>query len=148
MARPARIISIHYYLFAILLLTVASGVYFDRLSLPDIAIGKWSLSSLGAGFLAFLAFLLLLVAEIKRLRKKYVIAQDAVERRDGILRRRTSFMPYNKVERVELDQSIFDRILGIGDVVIDTGEDIIALQAVKNPLKIHETLNKRLRRPL
>jgi len=147
-ARPARIISIHYYLFAILLLTVAAGVYFDRLSLPDIAIGKWNLSSIGAGFLTFLAFLFLVAAEIKRLRKKYIIAHDTVERRDGILRRRTNLMPYNKVERVELDQSILDRILGIGDVIIDTGEDIIVLQAVKNPSKIQETLSKRLRRPV
>ena len=55
-------------------------------------------------------------------------------------------MPYTKVERVELLQSLLDRVLGIGTVVLDTGEDQILVAHVRSPRTIHQTIMTRIQR--
>jgi uncharacterized membrane protein YdbT with pleckstrin-like domain len=93
-----------------------------------------------------LAFLAYLTAELKRITRRYMVLEHRLARREGILSKRVQYMPYNKVERVELRQSILKRLFGIGDLVIDTGEDSIVFQAVRNPVKVERAVAKQLQK--
>src|SRR3989304_1773608 len=73
-----------------------------------------------------------LYAEFSRLTIKYTVTDSRIIRKDGIIRRRTNQMPFNKIERVELDQGLIQRMLNLGDIVLDTGEDTIVLQSLGN----------------
>ena len=79
-----------------------------------------------AGVAAFFALLALLVAELKRKSTRYVITDNKIIRVDGILSKRTSMVPYTQLERVDVTQSLLQRILQIGTVVVDTVPSEIA----------------------
>ena len=40
---------------------------------------------------------------------------------EGILRKRVQYMPFSRVERIEINQSLIGRLFGIGKVIVDTG---------------------------
>jgi hypothetical protein len=47
---------------------------------------------------------------------------------------------------VDLHQSLGDRILRIGTIVVDTGDDVLNIDKVRHPRKIQELLSNRLGR--
>ena len=55
-------------------------------------------------------------------------------------------MPFNKLERTEMSQGVIDRILGIGSVVVDTGEDQMTIKSVRNPRDVEQTISSRLQK--
>jgi uncharacterized membrane protein YdbT with pleckstrin-like domain len=75
-----------------------------------------------------------------------MVFESRVARREGILSRRIQYMPYSKVERVELNQSILKRLFRIGDLIVDTGEDSIVLEAIRNPDKVESILSEQVSR--
>jgi len=140
--RPTRLMSAHYYLFAILLFAAAFVAYFDPWGwVPN----AWTLGALGFQvlvglLLAAIGLLFVLAAELRRLGAQYVVTDARVIRRDGILRRRLNQIPFNKVERVEINQGILARIFRIGDVVVDSGEDQVVFAAVGGARKVHDVI--------
>lgn len=144
--RPTRLIAFKHYAVAIVFLVIAFLLWFFQVSLPNLPIPRSLVVLAGSGFLVFLALLLLIIAELKRISTKYVVTDFRVIRHDGILRRRENVMPYTKVERVELLQSLLDRVLRIGTVVLDTGEDQILIAHVRSPRTIQQTIMTRIHR--
>lgn len=143
--RPSRIIALGYYVAAFFLFLLAGSLWFFSALLPALGfITRASLVLFGGVFLAFLGFLLVLIAEIKRLATKYVITDFRVMRMEGLLRRSQNAMPYTKMERVHLTQGILQRILGIGTVVVDTGEDQIQIASVRDPGNVERTIMGRM----
>ncbi len=94
--------------------------------------------------LAVLALVSFIYAELKRIMRRYMVFETRVARREGILSKRIQYMPYNKVERVVLNQSIIKRIFGLGDIIVDTGEDAIVFGAVRRPGKVEGLLAERV----
>ncbi len=145
--RPTRLVAIHYYVTGFFLWILAALAWLNiwnvipEWEVPFIGV---QLKSVAASLLGFLGLLAILGAELKRLAIRYIVTDSRVIRRDGILRRRTEQMPFSKVERVELDQGVIQRILRIGDIVVDTGEDTIVLAALGRVSLIQDELSRQV----
>jgi hypothetical protein len=55
-------------------------------------------------------------------------------------------VPYAQLERVDLHQSFGERILKIGTIVIDTGDDILKIEKIRHPAQLQKMLSDRLGR--
>ncbi|HKZ63701.1 MAG TPA: PH domain-containing protein [Thermoplasmata archaeon] len=146
--RPTRLVYLSRYLTWIVTWVVGAIVILGpwRL-LPD----AWQVPGLNIrvqtllGYIiAFVGLLALLSAEIKRIATRFVVTTDRVTRSDGVFRRKTIQMPFSKVERIELDQGILQRMLRIGDIVVDTGEDTVVLESLRHVRLVHDELTKHL----
>lgn len=147
--RPTRLISFGYYVLFVLFLAGAVASLAGVLPyLPDGAVPAIGLSVdvTLAGVLAFLAFVVVLVAELRRASTRYTITDNRIIRQDGILSKRTSMVPYTQLERVDVTQSLLQRLLRIGTVVVDTGDDSMSIEMVPDPSKIQELLSSRMGR--
>jgi uncharacterized membrane protein YdbT with pleckstrin-like domain len=73
----------------------------------------------------------------------YVIKPDRVEIKNGVFVRRSRVMPYGQIVNITCNQGFFQRLVGIGNVSIDTagGKDTgITLAGICRPVKITEFL--------
>lgn len=149
--RPTRLIALRYWTSMILALVLAAvfGLrvpwrFASTLSNPDLlGVG---LSTILTGFFVFLAILAFVAAELKRKSTRYIITDNKIIREDGILSKNTEMVPYAQLERVDLHQSFGERILKIGTIVVDTGDDTLKIEKVRNPAKIQQMLSDRLGR--
>ncbi len=148
-AKPTRYIAFHYYVLMIIAIIVAPLVFF-RVSilsqLPDQRVGPVHLDTIIAGVLLLLALYCLLRAELKRATTFYIITDNKIIRRDGILSRNTQMMPYTMLNRVDLSQTFGQRMLHIGSILVDTGDDRMMIDHVAHPEKIQQLLSARIGR--
>ena len=141
--RPTRLIGLHYYIAWIFLWIVAFLALLDPTGVvPDWRLFGIRLQSYGAAILAVIGLFAVLYAEVRRLMIRYTITDARIVRKDGIVRRKTNQMPFSKVERVELDQRLLQRIFNLGDIQLDTGEDIIVLESLGNVEVVQEQLSR------
>lgn len=145
--RPTRLIALKLYVSWIVLWILSAIAFLD----PTGVIVDWRplgfrLQSYLGALLGILGLASVLYAEFSRLTIKYTVTDARIIRKDGIIRRRTNQMPFNKIERVELDQGLIQRIFNLGDIVLDTGEDNIVLQSLGNVEVIQEELSKQVAR--
>ncbi len=148
-ARPTRYIAFHYYVLAILSLLLAPLLYFHPFIFDAIPVYKIGPVTTGDIFLVFFLFLFLyslIRAELKRATTFYVITDNKIIRRDGILSKNTQMIPYTQLERVDLNQTLGQRILHIGTVVVDTGDDTLKIDHIAHPEKVQQLLSQRLGR--
>ena len=149
--RPTRLIALRYYVVAGLFLVLA-GVFFFQIiqafypSFPSPNLGSWPLSTIAAVAFVLFAVIAMLIAELLRKTTKYIITDNKIIREDGILSKNSEMVPYTQLERVDLHQSLGDRILRIGTIVVDTGDDVLNIDKVRHPRKIQELLSNRLGR--
>ena len=136
--RPSRLLSAHYYVLVFLFLAgaVASLAGF----LPASLVSSSFTVTLSAA-LATLAFFTFLFSELRRLSHKYTIYDHRVGVAEGILRKRVQYMPYSRVERIEINQSVIGRMFGIGNVLVDTGDDQVTLRAIRSPSKVEQLVS-------
>lgn len=147
--RPTRYIAFHYYVLFLIFLVLAPLVYFRPSvfkDLPSAMIGPIQTDSILVALLLVLALYSLIRAELKRATTFYVITDNKIIRRDGILSKNTQMIPYTQLERVDLNQSLGQRILHIGTVIVDTGDDVMKIDHVPHPEKIQQLLSQRLGR--
>lgn len=143
--RPTRLIALKYYVTWVFLWIVAAIAYRDPWDvIPDgpVPFLGWRWETLLAVFVGFLGLVSVLFAEVRRLTIRYTVTDARVIRQEGILRKKTNQMPFSKIERVELDQSLLQRVLKYGDIVIDTGEDTIVLQSLGHVNLVQDELSK------
>ena len=149
--RPTRLIALRYYVGAIFFLIVA-GMFFFRVlqrfypGFPSPAIGSLTTNEIVGSLFLFLALVFTLVAELKRKTTRYIITDNKIIREDGILNKNTEMIPYTQLERVDLHQSLGERILKIGTIVVDTGDDSLTIDKVRRPKQVQEILSNRLGR--
>ena len=143
--RPTRLIAFQYYVGWVFLWILALIAFWD----PWGVIPDWDVPVLGirfqtllAALVGFLGLVAVLYAEFRRLTTRYTVTDSRVIRQDGILRKKTNQMPFSKIERVELDQSLLQRILKFGDIVLDTGEDTVVFQSVGHVNLVQDELSK------
>ncbi len=148
-ARPTRYIAFHYYVLLIVSLVLAPLVYFHPwifAQIPSAVIGFINTDQILVVLLLILALYSLVRAELKRATTFYVITDNKIIRRDGILSKNTQMVPYTQLERVDLNQSLGQRILHIGTVIVDTGDDVLKIEQIPHPEKVQELLSQRLGR--
>lgn len=147
--RPTRLISFGYYVLFVLLAAAAFAFLIGFVPyVPDASVPLlgWSIDATAAVVLGFLALVVLLAAELRRISTRYMITDNKIIREDGILSRRTAIVPYTHLERVDLTQSLLQRLLRIGTLVVDTGDDSMSIEMVPHPGKIQELLSERIGR--
>ncbi len=142
---PSRLIFLHFYLLMILLAGSSLSISLGYINPGLPLISEYELNAILALVTGLLAFVAYLTGELKRITRRYMVLEHRVARREGILSKRIQYMPYNKVERVEIRQSILARLFGIGSLIVDTGEDSLVFQAVRNPAKVERIVAKQLR---
>src|SRR5216117_928887 len=149
--RPTRLIALRYWSALVLALILAAVLGLripGRFSptFPNPAVAGIELSTILAGFFVFLALLAFLAAELKRKTTRYIITDNKIIREDGILNKNTQMIPYTQLERVDLHQTFGQRILRIGTIVVDTGDDTMNLDMISRPAQVQELLSSRLGR--
>jgi uncharacterized membrane protein YdbT with pleckstrin-like domain len=148
-ARPTRYIAFHYYVLLIISLILAVVLYVRPWffhAIPVYTVGPINSGLILLAFFLILALYALLRAEVKRATTFYVITDNKIIRRDGILNKNTQMIPYTVLNRVDLNQSFGQRILHIGTVMVDTGDDVMKIDHVSHPEKIQQLLSQRLGR--
>jgi len=115
-------------------LLIAAAVYPDEV--PYLMAG---------GLIALVFSLLAFIPELLRRRTTEIAVTDRrVIFKTGILRRRSIEMNMDKVESVDVDQSILGRIFDFGTVLIrGTGASLEPLDNVENPLKLRSQITAR-----
>jgi hypothetical protein len=93
-----------------------------------------------------LSVMLLLTALYRRYYKHYLIGPFGVEVYIGIIQRNVTRLEYTHTRGVTLHQSIFERILGYGDIQVSTSgvETELLIDDVKNPQRFSEEIKQRM----
>jgi uncharacterized membrane protein YdbT with pleckstrin-like domain len=109
----------------------------------------WSASSRSAGpvivpasvFIVALGLIALLRAWIRRATTEIVVTDKRVIFKRGLIRRHTVEMNMDKVESVDVEQSVLGRILDYGTVLVrGTGAGIEPLYLIDSPLAIRNAI--------
>jgi len=87
-----------------------------------------------------------LVRYVRWITTYFVVTSDRVIYREGVLRKVGVQIPLERVNNVNFNQSIFERLIGVGDILIESGgqdgkqsfSDIARPMAVQN--EIHQAL--------
>jgi hypothetical protein len=119
------------------LLTLARSVLLNLVALPLIGFLAWS-SRTPAWLLAGAAPLLYLAWEIlERIRGEYVITNRRVVKHQGIFRVTSFDAPLDKINNVFHEQTLLGRLVGLGDVGVETASEqgIIYFRRIPDPVK-------------
>lgn len=79
---------------------------------------------------------------------RYIIGRNTVESHVGIVARRVQRLEYVKITGVEIDQSVIERMLGIGRIEIataNTGGVEVCFMGVARPMLVQEEVSRRKR---
>jgi uncharacterized membrane protein YdbT with pleckstrin-like domain len=77
-------------------------------------------AALGAGAFAVVMAIVILVGLVIRTATDYVISSERLHIRTGILRKHVQQTSIDRVQNVNTDQSVLDRVLRVGQVDFDT----------------------------
>lgn len=110
------------------------------------AIALVASSTLVGVIVAFVVLdLLILVGLLKRIGTRYVITNQRLHIKRGILSRRVQQTRLERVQNVNTDQSLFERILRVGTVDFDTAgtdDSDFTFQGVANPADVVSAVDR------
>jgi uncharacterized membrane protein YdbT with pleckstrin-like domain len=93
------------------------GLAVAVLVIVGVLMGDWGIAVVAA---AALAVLTLLIGWLRRLSTKYMITSQRLRISKGIVSRRVQETRLDRVQNVNYDQGVLDRMLGVGTVDFDT----------------------------
>ncbi len=142
--RKSRKIFIHFYLAGIIFITLALILFpgFLNQYLPFIADFSVYISLFFAG----VGIILILISEVKRISIKYRVTETRVEKEQGIINKRVEHIPYQMVEKISSNNPWYARLLKIGDIEINTGEEHFWIKSVDHPEKVEEIIHNAISR--
>jgi uncharacterized membrane protein YdbT with pleckstrin-like domain len=125
--------------FALILVAVVGGVYADGL-----AENARTIALAGAGAVAAIGLLSLIGAWFQRWTTELAVTDKRIIFKRGFIRRRTIEMNMDKVESVDVDQSVLGRMLDYGDITIrGTGTGIEPLKGIDSPIDFRNQVTPR-----
>lgn len=143
--RPTRLAHIPSYTLALLLLIGSGLIYLLRPSVLATPVLFTSLATIVAWVVGFLGVVLLMRLEIRRLLTRYTFTNMRVIKRRGFIRRTEEYAMLSKIERVEVDQGLIQRVLGTGDIILDTGDmDAVILFGLRDVRNVEQGLARTL----
>jgi uncharacterized membrane protein YdbT with pleckstrin-like domain len=76
--------------------------------------------------------------------KKYLLTNQRIIIKEGFLRKRKSYIHYDKIEDIVVSQSLLERIFSSGDMEIFGGHESsnIILRDIPNPLEVEDMINR------
>jgi len=121
------------YLPGFLLLILAAAVYW--FGHRPVAVGAAGIWDWLAGIVFVVAAVWLFIGWFRRWTTEIAVTDRRIIYKRGFIRRHTIEMHLDKVESVDVDQSILGRIFNYGDILIrGTGEGIEPLQNIGAPI--------------
>jgi len=127
--RPSLIFVLARYTVSILLTLAAGGIYWVVDQRRPNILPWWSVLIVAA-----VLFIPAIYRHILRQREVYTLTNHKIEFTYGLIAKLRRNIPLRNVQDVTVTQSVFERLLGIGDIVIDS-----AAQGGKIPLRnIHQ----------
>ena len=85
------------------------------------------------------------VRHIRRMTRKLTIGVEKLVYEEGLLGKSTRTIPLAKVQDIRVDQSLFDRLFGVGRVSMETagGSSRLTMAAIDRPQQIADEINNR-----
>jgi uncharacterized membrane protein YdbT with pleckstrin-like domain len=108
--------------------------------------------SVPAYFSVPIALALLLIPayhHLKRNMVRYTVTDSTMEIDTGLIARRTRNIPLSKIQDVTVSASIWQRMLGFGDIIVDNASELggtTVLKHINNPRHYADLLLRELRR--
>ena len=100
---------------------------------------------MGSAFFFAAAFLFVAYAEARRYVEHYVITDTAVYEDIGVFTDRHTDLPYMKLQRCGIHRPFMEKIVGVGDVRVDAGQDFFLIKGVSEPEEIERVIEDRMR---
>jgi len=124
-----------YLLAVVLSLIVTMGVAYAR--------GSLGIALIAAAIL----FIRPIVRHMRLRRTVYTLTGAKLEIRTGIFSKDTKSIPLRHIDNVEISETLKERLMGIGDVLIDSAalDTKMVLNNVKNPRKYADLIMEQLR---
>lgn len=100
-------------------------------------------------FLMFLFLILLIAFGIGFSRRKYVLRDKDVTYKSGVLFKKTTTVPFSRIQHVELDEAPISRIFNLASISVftagDSSDDLV-IKGIKKEeaLKIKEFINQQI----
>jgi uncharacterized membrane protein YdbT with pleckstrin-like domain len=95
----------------------------------------------GAILFGIVSIALAIPALLKRLGTEIAVTDRRIISKSGLVQRHTTEVNMDKVESVDVDQSIFGRLFGYGSITVrGTGEGIATLHNIARPLEFRNTV--------
>ncbi len=133
--RLATTVSWTTYLPGLVLCVIGIIIFFMRPG-PEVAAFLYMLVLLIAAVLFLAGLALAAQAWFRRITTEVAVTDRRIIYKRGFINRHTVEMHMDKVESVDVDQSILGRLFNYGDVIIHgTGETVEPLRAIDRPLE-------------
>jgi uncharacterized membrane protein YdbT with pleckstrin-like domain len=124
---------------ALIVVGIAAAIYGNGL-----AEDTRSFVLIGGGAVALFGLLMLIGAWFRRWTTELAVTDRRVIFKRGFIRRRTIEMNMDKVESVDVDQSILGRVFDYGDITVrGTGSGIEPLKGIDSPLEFRNHVTAR-----
>ena len=98
--------------------------------------------------LAALSFLWLLVRYVKRATTQFVVTTDRIITRSGVIAKRGREMPLERLNDITYHQSLFERLIGAGDLVLESagerGQEVFA--DLPRPARVQNVIYREIER--
>ena len=99
--------------------------------------------------LALVAVVLLIQQWLRWWVTEIAVTDRRIIYKKGLVRRQTNEMNMDKVESVQIDQSILGRLLDYGDVtILGTGEGFETLSNIASPIELRNSITGTTHKPL
>ncbi|MFN0029787.1 MAG: PH domain-containing protein [Acidimicrobiales bacterium] len=81
-------------------------------------------------------------------RTNFIVTSERVIFQRGLIARRGTQMPLEKINTVDFHQGVFERIIGAGDLVIESGSEagIDTFTDIRRPLHVQQEINRQIDR--
>ena len=131
-----------------------SILHFYILGLVAAAIGGaiaaliWSDPGRGAWVAVLILIIVLIAGWLQRVGPRYFVTNERLHIRRGIIARRSKETRLERIQNVNTDQSILQRLLRIGTVDFDTaggGDFDFAFRGVSDPNRVSEAVDRAVR---
>jgi uncharacterized membrane protein YdbT with pleckstrin-like domain len=99
-----------------------------------------------AGVLVLVVLVWFGVVYVRWATTNFVVTNERVISRQGLVARKGSQIPLEKINSVDFHQSLWERVLGAGDLVIESGSEagVDTFSDVRKPLAVQQEINRQM----
>lgn len=97
-------------------------------------------------FMISIGLVIVTVKEIKRILVKYTLTTTRIIKEEGIINKKSDYIPYQMIEKISVINKWYERILRIGSILVDTGEENFSIETIDHPENAEEIINKAMGR--
>jgi len=109
-----------------------------------ISLGANSAAKSLAGILILVALVYFGYTYARWTTTNFALTTERIIYRQGLVSRRGTHMPLEKINTVDFHQRLFERLIGAGDLIIESGSDrgVETFHDVRKPLAVQQEINR------